>query len=370
MKKSLLTVTFLMVLVVSMVAVAIEVEVPSNFRWDLPIFPDVKPEYKLKMGYLDNPNAWLHGEHGMAVVFKNIVERGTDGKVLVELYPSSQLGSESSMAQMLRSGIAMQGAFLSEGIIPTFYPEIQCLSIPWLFKNELIAYRVMDGEFGDELTADMLKKTGVRIIGVGENGGYRHITNSKRPIHKPEDMKGLKIRTMEHAGHMAIMNSLGASATPMGWSDLYTSLQTGVVDGQENSLSLINNGDLYQVQKYLTLDGHVYSIDFVLINDKWLQSLPEEYQRIIRQAGMLAGLHERGINKLTEWEHLTVIQNSKNVEEVYMLSDAEKAEFAAISQPAYLEWYHKSVDPEGIWSGKVLKAVEEAEAYYNEYFSK
>lgn len=354
-----------LILVVLMSTVAFAAEVPSNFRWDLPIFPNVKPEYVMKIGYLDAPDAWLQGEHGMATVFKNLVERGTQGKVLVELYPSAQLGKEATMAQMLRSGAAMQGAFLSEGIIPTFYPQIQCLSIPWLFKNELIAYRVLDGQFGKELAADMLAKTGVRIIGIGENGGFRHITNSRRPIHKPEDMKGLKIRTMEHAGHMAIMNSLGAIATPMPWSDLYTSLQTKVVDGQENSLSLINNGKLYEVQNYLTLDGHVYSIDFVLVNENWLKKLPKEYQLIIRNAGEQAAIHERGINKLTEWEHLTVIQQSKHFKEVYLMSAEEKAAFAEIAQPAYLEWYKKTVDPKGIWSGKVLEAVKEAETYYS-----
>lgn len=335
-------------------------EFPVEFKWDKPIFPDVKPEQVVKIPYLDPPNPWIADEHGMAVVVKNVVERGTKGKIRVELYPNGQIGKESTMASMLIQG-AVQCTIMSEGIIPTFYAPIQVLSTPYVFKTYTVAYRVLDGAFGKELSEDMAKTAGVRILGFGENGGFRNFTTNVRPIHSPADMRGIKMRTMEHAGHMAIVNSLGGIATPVPWAELYTSLKTNVVGGQENSIPVINFGKLYEVQDYLTLDGHVYSIDFVLVNEKWFKSLSKEYQEIWKDAGYQAAVHGRGISRILEWEKLAFFENTKQYKEIYLPSAAEKDAFAKIAQPAYLKWYMKEVDPKGIWSDKLFKAVAEAE---------
>ncbi len=364
MKKRISSVVLTLLLLFSVVSAVFAAEFPVEFRWDQPIYPNVKADYVMKIGYLDHPNPWDSDEHAMAVVMKNLIERGTKGKIRVDLFPSGQLGKEATMTSMLIEGKAMQAGLFSEGIIPTFYKSIQVLSIPYVFKNEAIAYHVLDGWFGAELSEDMVQKSGVRILGYSENGGFRHFSNSVRPIHSPEDMKGLKMRTMEHAGHMAIVTSLGAIATPIPWADLYTSLKTKVVAGQENSVPLINQGKFYEVQDYLVLDGHVYSIDFILVNEKWDRSLPKEYQQIVKLASYQAALTGRGISRTVDWEKMAYFENSKKFKEIYLPSAEEKEAFAKVTQPAYLEWYRKEVDPAGTWSDKLFKAVAEAETYF------
>lgn len=334
---------------------------PVEFKWDKPIYPDVKPDQTVKLPYLDPPNPWIADEHGMAVIIKNLIERGTKGKIRVELYPNGQLGKEATMASMLREGTSVQLCVMSEGIIPTFYKPIQVLATPYVFKTEAIAYKVLDGWFGEELSADMAKVSGVRVLGYGENGGFRHFTNNIRPIHSPADMKGIKMRTMEHAGHMAIVNSLGAIPTPVSWTELYTSLKTKVAGGQENSIPVINFGKLYEVQDYMILDGHVYSSDLVLANERWLKSLSKEYQNIVREAAVQAVVYGRGISRILESEKLAFFENTKQFKEIYFPSAEEKGAFAKVAQPAYLEWFKKEIDPQGVWIGKLSKAVAEAE---------
>lgn len=177
-------------------------------------------------------------------------------------------------------------------------------------------------------------------------------------------MKGIKFRTMEHPGHMAIVNSLGGVATPIAWTELYTSLQTGVIDGQENPIPVINFGKIYEVQDYLTLDGHVYSLDLLFVSEKWRKALPKDYQDVLALAGYQAAIAARGINRILEWENLARFEKEKAFKEIVMPSPKMKAEFAAITQPAFMEWYKKDVDPQGVWSTKLLKAVDEAEQYF------
>ena len=181
-----------------------------------------------------------------------------------------------------------------------FYKKIQVLAVPYIFKDHTIAYHVLDGPFGKALADDCAKESGLRILAYGENGGFRNFTNNTRPIHSPADLKGIKFRTMEHPGHMAIVNSLGGVATPIAWTELYTSLQTGVIDGQENPIPVINFGKLYEVQDYLTLDGHVYSLDLMFISEKWKNALPKDYQDVLLLAGQKAAVAARGINRILE----------------------------------------------------------------------
>jgi TRAP-type C4-dicarboxylate transport system substrate-binding protein len=135
----------------------------------------------------------------------------------------------------------------------------------------------------------MRKETGLRMIGIWDNGGFRNFTNNKREVRNPDDMKGLSIRTMDNPAHMEIVRSLGAKPIPISWAELYTALQTGVVDGEENSIPTFLLGSLQEVQKYMTMDGHVYSQLHMFVNDKWFNGLPKEYQKIILRGGELAG---------------------------------------------------------------------------------
>jgi TRAP-type transport system periplasmic protein len=337
-------------------------EFPTYAVYDAPLFPDVQPSFHMRIAYLDPPNPFLANEHGQCVVFKNVLERQTEGDIFVECFPAAALGSETEMIEQAEFG-AIQGFIVAEGSVPAFFPEVQVLAIPYIFRDHAIAYRVLDGEFGDEMKQAILERSGLRVLGYAENGGFRNFT-ANVPLRSIEDFQGVSFRTMDHPGHMAIVEALGAAATPMAWPEVYTALETGVIQGQENPVPVINFGSLYEVQNYLILDGHVYSIDFFFMPEDFFQSLPPEYQELVLHAGRQSVEVARGINRILEWEALARWEQEGAFEEIVVPSPELRQQFAELTQEPFLEWYHGTVDPDGVWSERLFAAVEEAEAYF------
>ena len=243
------------------------------------------------------------------------------------------------------------------GAIAGFYKEAQVLDIPYLFSSGPVAWKVMDGPFGQEMAADILQKTGMRVLAYGETG-FRNFTNSSRPIKSPADMKGLKIRVMETPVYVNMVKALGAAPTPIAWSEVYTALQQKVVDGQENPVATIMQAKLYEVQKYLTLDGHSYGVDFFLINDKFYRSLPQETQQIIKTSAVTSALVGRGIQTLNSATGISELQ-AKGME-VYAPNNAEAAQFKAATQAPVIDYVEKQIGR--AWIDKLFKAIKEAEA--------
>ena len=243
---------------------------------------------KMTLAHADvaDPTMYVHAG---AVAFKEYVEKASNGKIQVIISPAAALGNTASLQEMTMTGEIEASTSHTEGTIAIVYPNIQCLSIPYLFQNVDQALEVFRGDFGKRLWEDMRKQTGLRMIGIWDNGGFRNFTNNKREVRTPEDMKGLSIRTMDNPAHMEIVRSLGAKPTPISWAETYTALQTGVVDGEENSIPTFLLGSLQEVQKYMIMDGHVYSQLHMFVNDKWFSGLPKEYQEIILRGGELAG---------------------------------------------------------------------------------
>lgn len=171
-------------------------------------------------------------------------------------------------------------------IIGNFSKEFGLLSLPYLFDNEAQVEAVVEGEFGRRLLAD-LEKIGYVGLGFG-NFGFRHTTNSKKPINTVEDMKGLKIRTMTTPIHLEVFEAMGANPTPMAFSELFSALQQGVVDGQENPLMNIYANKLHEVQKYLTLDGHVFTFVTFVVSKDWYDKLDSGNQQILRDGVQIA----------------------------------------------------------------------------------
>ncbi len=290
-------------------------------------------------------------------VLKNEIEARSGGKLKVELYPGGQLGNIESMVNQVRRG-TIQATDPADGHFATTYPLIQILSIPYLFSNREVAWKVLDGPFGQKLIEDMAQKTGLRPLFWQENGGFRHYSNSKRAIHSPADMKGLKIRTMNIPLHMKIVEDLGGSATPINWSELYTSLQTGVVDGQENAIPTFLIPKLEEVQKHIVLDGHVYGVMTVLVNDKWYQGLEPDLKAAIQGAVPVVLAANRGLSIANEVQGIEYLQ--KQGVEIYAPTAEEKKQFRAASQGSAVEWLKKNVDP--TWVDALLDAVAKAEA--------
>lgn len=288
-------------------------------------------------------------------LFKQIVETETRDAVEVKVFPGGQLGGEREAIEGLRLG-SIQMTIVS-GALANFYKEAQVLDLPYLFSSAPVAWKVLDGWFGKEMAEDCLKKTQMRVLGFGEVG-FRNFTNSVRPIRTPADMKGMKIRVMESPVYMNLIRSLGGAPTPIPPPEIYTSLQQKVADGQENPLSVILGFKLFEVQKYLTLDGHSYGVDFILINDKFYQSLPKDIQHTVRTAATTIVTIMRGIE--TSQSILGVQQLKEKGMQVYSPSDSEKAMFREASQKPAIEFLEKQVGRPLI--DKLFKAIKEAEA--------
>jgi tripartite ATP-independent transporter DctP family solute receptor len=238
-----------------------------------------------------------------------------------------------------------------------FCKEAQVFDIPYLFPSLLVAYRTLDGPFGKELAQECLQKTGMRILTYAQVG-FRNFTNSARVIKSPADVKGLKLRVMENPVYMNLVRSMGGAPTPIPWPETYTALQQKVVDGQENPISSIKFAKLYEVQKYMTMDGHTFGVSFMLINEKFFQGLPKEYQAILKNAALTSAVSENGIDNLENSLGLQFLKDKGM--EVYSPTAAEKEQFRAIAQPAVIEYLEKQVGRP--WIDKVLNAVKQTEA--------
>jgi TRAP-type transport system periplasmic protein len=293
--------------------------------------------------------------HRAVSVFKKVVEQKTAGKVKVEIYPANQLGKEREQFEGVKLG-TIEMCMIADGPIAGFFPEIMIIGIPYLYSNEAVAWRSLDSSFGRDLFEEMRKKTGVRTLGIGENG-FRNFTNRVRPIRTPDDLKGLKIRTMENPAHMAMVKALGASPTPIAWGEVYMALQQGVVDGQENPVSVIQVAKFNEVQKYLTLDGHVYSILPILMNDKFFSSLSPEIQKIIIDSAKIMVTISRGQNVYLVANGVKSLQEKGM--EVYAPTEKELQMFRDRSQKPVIDFLETKVDKK--WIDLALKSSKASE---------
>jgi len=214
-----------------------------------------------------------NSQYGVAIdTFAREVERRTGGRYKIQTFYAASLGAERESVEAVQLG-AQELTFSSTGPIPNFVPEVRILDVPFLFRDYAHARSVLDGQIGQGLLQKFESK-GIKALAWGENG-FRHMTTSKRAINGPDDLKGLKIRTMENPVHIQAYKAFGLNPTPMAFSELFTALQQGTVDGQENPLSVITASKFDQVQKHLTLTGHVYSPAVFLMNKSLFDKLSD-----------------------------------------------------------------------------------------------
>ena len=205
-----------------------------------------------------------NSHQGVAIdVFAKEVEKRTQGRYKIQTFYSGALGGERESIEAVQLG-TQELAFSSSGPVPNFVPEARMFDIPFLFRDKAHARAVLDGPIGQDMLAKFDSK-GFKALAWAENG-FRHMTNSKRPVNGPEDLKGLKLRTMENPVHVAAYKGFGIITTPMAFPEVFTALQQGTVDGQENPLGVIMSAKFDQVQKHLSLTGHVYSPCIFLMN--------------------------------------------------------------------------------------------------------
>ncbi len=266
--------------------------------------------------------------------FAELVSEKTNGQIKIEVFPNSALGGERDMVEGVQLG-TVDMVLSSTGPLGGFVPELNVVDLPFLFKSREHAYKVLDGEIGQDLLKGLENKS---LVGLAwwENG-FRNVTNNKRPIEKPEDLEGLKIRTMENEVHMASFETMGADPTPMAFNELFTALQQGVVDGEENPVPIVMTSKFYEVQKYMTLTGHFYSPSVVMINKAKFDSFTEEQQNALKEAAKEAADYERGLIKQMDEEFVGQLKE-KGME---IIENPDKALFLEAVKPVYEKYESK-----------------------------
>lgn len=359
MSKRILTLVSLLVAVLMLVGCgsATSASAPNGSAADAsqPSAPD--QNYSIKVSISEALDPSISIEALGAMKFKDEVEANSNGAISVEIFPGGTLGESDSVIDQTRNNI-IQVALIADSKISGFYPAIQALSIPYLFSSRDQAYAVLDSENSiiTEMNDDMAASVGLRIIGFGENGGFRCFSNSKHEIRTAADMEGLKIRCMNSPLHMDIVSNLGAVPTPLGISELYTALQTKTVDGQENAPIVTALYHFEEVQKYYTLDKHVYSITAFLINDSFLQSLPDDLRQVVVDAGHAATQATR--DACIERESSILEQLAANGMEIYDPTAEELDTFREATQQAALDYLKDNIDAK--WIDGVLALADSA----------
>lgn len=284
---------------------------------------------KVRLTHVGNPQT----NFGRAAIkFKELAAAKTNGRVQVEVYPDvSTAGGNNLVAlQQLQSG-AVEATLHSNLIYSNLDPRMEVFSLPYVMTSRQNAYKVVDGEAGRELLQG-LEKIGIVGLAYGENG-FRQITNSKRPITKPEDMKGLKVRVPETKLYQDTMKALGADPTVMTFSEVYGALQRKDLDGQENPLSVIYPSKLYGVQKYITVWDYSWDTMVLGFNKKFWDSLPQDMQSALRSAAQESMLAER---EMVQNDDRTLMEElKKQGMEFTILTTEQKRAFIEATRPVY-----------------------------------
>ena len=244
----------------------------------------------IKLGVVTKPGS---AQNIAAEKFKELIEQRSNGDINVQIFHSASLGNETEILQQVQMN-SIQMAIVTGGPFDTFDPMARVVNYPFLFKNYAQVDKILDGPLGAELLKS-LESSGFKGLCFSENG-FRNLTNSKRPVINADDLKGLKIRVMSSAIHKAIWQSLGANPTPMPWP-IYTELEQGVIDGQENPLWVMEVYKFYEIQKHMTLTRHVYSYHIDVASLIWWNTLDGKSQEMIQKAMYDAAVYQREDNR-------------------------------------------------------------------------
>lgn len=293
-------------------------------------------------------------------VFKTFVEQRTGGRVQVNFYPMHQLGGERERLESTIMG-DLEATWSTEGPIASIFPEIQVISIPFLFSSDLVAWEFFDNsKVWSNIVENLREKTGLRTL-CTSHLGYRHFSNSVKEIRKPEDMKGMKIRVMESPVYTKLITSLKALPTAMPGSEVYTALQQKIVDGYEQPTFNMIGFKFYEVSKYVTLDGHIYGTVNLYINDDFYNSLPQDIQKIVDQGAKLANYVVRGISSVAEYA-IAIKFLEENGVKIYTPSAEELDMFRDATQEPIIEWLKTQMD-----AGIVEEVLAEVSAIEEKY---
>ncbi len=298
---------------------------------------------KLTLGHGAAPG---NPRHEAALKFAEVAKAKSGGRLEVQVAPSAQLGDDAAMVTALRTG-ALDMSANSQGAVANAVPEYAAFGMPFLFSTPAQAFRLLDGPLGKEL-ADKSAEKALVVLGYWDNG-IRHMTNSKRPIQRVEDMKGLKMRTPPDAVLVDIMQALGAEAQQIRFAELYVALQQGVVDGQENPLVNIHASKLYEVQKHLALTSHMFQMTPLLMSRRTWDRLSEPDRKAVTEAAAEATALQRRLSEEADARLLAELK-TKGVQ----VTTPDKAAFEKATSAVDDKWV---AGPIGPYVKKVIAAA-------------
>ena len=274
--------------------------------------------------------------------FKEVAEKESGGRVKVEVYPANQLGSQVQMNEGVKSGLVTMTYSSIAYIGGNYEPKYNSLMLPFLVRKDNVdkAWAALDGDLGKELQQS-LEKLGIKAMGYGPIGS-RHITNSKREIKAPADLNGIKIRLQPNKVHIDTFKTLGANPTAMDFSEVYSALQQGVIDAQENPADIIATNRFNEVQKYLSLTGHFYDFAGLWMNKAYFDKLPADLQKVVSHASQEAMQFHRKLYTEKEAGYLEGLKKAGM--QVYQPTPDELRKFQAASDPVYAKFLGESKD--------------------------
>ncbi len=305
------------------------------------VFPAaLSAQTKVRLAHVVNEK---DGFHIAATKFKELVEAGTSGKVVIELFPNATLGDERTLLEGMQMGTIDMGV-ITNGPVANFLPEMAVFELPFLFANRKQAYEILDGPVGKEL---LKKLETVNMIGLAyAERGFRNLTNSKNEVRVPADMKGLKIRVMENPVFIDTFKTLGANTLPMAWTEALTALQQKTIDGQENPVNVIHSFKLNETQKFLSLTRHTYSPALIVMSKRTYNKLSKSEKEVFQKAAQAAAEFERKANEDNEATQLAELKAKGMV-----IVEPDVAAFKATVAPVYAKYESRF--------GKYLKQINE-----------
>ncbi len=285
--------------------------------------PNIKSVYIFKASLLVNEHhTWFKAfEH-----FGELLAQRSDGKIKLEIYPSEQLAKEIEALRLIQAGVI--DMTITGSTLTNWFEMATFCELPFLLENEKDMSRLIASQIGKEMEKQMLEKTGLRPVCYFQRGA-RHLT-SNRPIKHPDDLKGLIIRVPNVPSFVTAWSTLGAKPTPMAFSEVFTSLQQGTVEAQENPFAIIKNAGFSEVQKYINLTSHVISWGYHLIGEKQFQKLPEDLKEVFLQAAL----------EMQAYEHQLFLENEKGIRQEL---EAAGMVFIDVDKAAFIEKCEASI---------------------------
>jgi TRAP-type transport system periplasmic protein len=309
-----------------------------------------KVNLRFAVGANENPNDGM--SLGMRAL-QQYAQFKSRGEIEIRIFWNT-LGGSLQVTEQVKNG-TLDMALTDDSVLGSFHKPMQAFQIPYLFGSSMAAWEFANTAAVRGMVDDMRKATGMRTLAFSENG-FRNLTNNVREVKTPEDMRGLKMRTMQSQVYVAFMQSMGASATPISWPELIPALKTNVVDGQENASTTVLDGKLFEVQKFMSVNEHIYGFHLILINDGVFQKLSPDHQKIMMEA---ARLHSELANARKAVDAIGAVDEiRKKGVRVYVNSPSEKEQFRKQTQQAVIEFIASQAGRDTV--DKVLAAADEA----------